>query len=172
MWPFQQVKDWFFPKEYLEYRDSLRGLVLYLPIGDIEALIAWRKRWIPYRSDTDTGKPDGKYDPLQNYNGADLTIKAKGGDCESIAAVFVEVGDSPEWTAVGWSFKHILMVYADYTAHDVAFFTDPDGKTGWIDGIAYYGDFKAMKAYYDSIDWIITYWAIVNDIGEIVKQLE
>ena len=171
MWPFKQVKNWFFPKEYLDYRDSLRGLVLYLPVGDLDALVAWRKKHIPYRSDTDTGLPDGKYDPLQNFNGADLTIKAKGGDCESIAAVYVEVGDSPEWTAAGWAWEHVCMVYADNTAHDVAFFYAPDGRTGWIDGVVYYGDLAAMRAYYDSIDWSITNWWVANDLGEIVRHL-
>ena len=171
MWPFKQVKNWFFPKEYLDYRDSLRGLVLYLPAGDLDALVAWCKKWVPYRSDTDTGLADGKYDPLQNYNGADLTIKARGGDCESIAAVYVEVGDSPEWTAAGWSFFHVCMVYANNTAHDVARFDHVDGRTGWIDGVVYYGDLAAMRAYYDSIDWSITNWWVANDLGEIVRHL-
>ena len=172
MWPFKQIKEWFFPKQYLEYRDSVVTLVAYLPVGDISALFTWEELHIPYRYDTDTGKKDGKYDRLQNYNGADLTIKAKGGDCESKASVFVEVGNSPEWTAAGWSFRHILMVYADYTAHDVALYTGPKGQTGWFDGAIYSGDYSAMKKHYDSIGWYITYWAVVNDIGQIITEID
>ena len=167
MWPFKQVKDWFFPQEYLEYRDSLRGLVLYLPVGNLDALVAWRKKHVPYRSDTDTGKPDGKYDRLQNYNGADLTIKAKGGDCESIAAVYSEVIRA--WA--GWESWHVRMVYADNTAHDVAVFCDPDGNMGWIDGAIYCGGYDDMRAFYDSIGWHIIDWQTVNDIGEHLVEL-
>ena len=167
MWPFKQAKEWFFPKEYLEYRDNLRGLVLYLPVGNLDALVAWRKEWVPYRSDTDTGLSDGKYEPLQNFNGADLTIKAKGGDCESIAAVYVEV---IAWWH-GWTAEHITMVYADNTAHDVAFFYAPDGRTGWIDGDVHYGNRADMKAYYDSIGWYITDGWVANDIGQTVSMV-
>ena len=168
MWPFKQVKNWFFPP--CEYRDSVAALVAYLPIGNLDNLLCWSKKWIPYRSDTNTGKPDGVYDPLQNYNGADLTIKAKGGDCESIAAVFVEVIDSPEWTAAGWASQHICMVYSNNTAHDVCFFDGPNG-TGWIDGAIYYGTYTDMRAYYDSIGWRIIDWWIANDLGQEITEL-
>ena len=151
-----------------EYRDSLAGLVAYLPVGDLEVLIYWRQKWIPYRSDTDTGLPDGKYDPLQNYNGADLTIKAKGGDCESIAAVFSEVIRA--WH--GWRSFHICMVYANNTAHDVAFFIDPNGRTGWIDGGVHYGHYEDMKDFYACVGWNITYWWEVNDLGEKIRSIE
>ena len=93
------------------------------------------------------------------------------GDCESIAAVYVEVGDSPEWTAAGWTWEHVVMVYEDNTAHDVGFFHHPDGRTGWIDGDVHYGDRADMRAYYDSVGWYITDWWVVNDIGQFVRPI-
>ena len=167
MWPFKQIKNWFFPPTYLEYRDSVDALVAYLPAGDLDALAAWCEKWVPYRSDTDTGKPDGIYDPLQNYNGADLTIKAKGGDCESIAAVYVEV--IAQWH--GWQSEHVYMAYADYTAHDVCYFQRPDGTTGWIDGQVWDGGYEDMYAFYKAEGWLITDWWVASDIGQEVRPL-
>ena len=162
IWLFKQIKNWFaFP----EYRDSLAALVVYLPVGDLESLLMWAKKWLPYRYDTDTGEENGKYDPLQNYNGADLTIKAKRADCESIAAVFSEV---IRWWK-GWESWHVCFVftrtYNKYEAHDVCFFKRPDGSMGWIDGQVYEGGYNAFKQHYDLIGWDICDWYIVNDMG-------
>lgn len=168
MWPFKQIKEWFaFP----EYRDSVEALLAYLPVGDLQSLIDWVAKWIPYKYDTDTGEENGKYDPLQNFNGADLTIKAKRGDCESKAAVFVEI--IRRW--FGWDAWHITFCFTrefdKYEAHDVVFFVDPDGQMGWIDGIIYYGDYKAMRQHYDLIGWAIYDWWVANDLGEKLKGI-
>lgn len=172
---FSGVKNWFFPPEYLEYRDSLRGLVEYLPPGDLDALVAWRKKHVPYKSDTDTGKPDGKYDYTQEYNGADLTIKMKAGDCESIAALYSEV---IRWWK-GWRSHHILMYFVDrkgpkkkLQGHDVAVFTTPAGKLGWIDGEIHWGGYPEMKKFYaDEWGWDIKSWWVANDIGQKVNPI-
>lgn len=172
---FKGIKEWFFPKEYLEYRDSLAGVVAYLPPGDLNALVAWRNKHLPYRSDTDTGKPDGKYDPTQEYNGADLTIKMKGGDCESLAAFCSEV--IREWK--GWSTFHVLMYFVDRTdpkktlkGHDIATFTTPSGKMGWIDGDVHWGNIHDMKKFYaDEWGWDIKSWYTASDIGQKIEAL-
>jgi len=163
MWPLRQIKAWFaFP----EYRNSVAALVAYLPVGDITSLIAWRNKWIKYKTDAGDGRgPD-------NYNGADLTIKLMFGDCESIAAVFVEV---IRWW-FGWDAVHVLFVFTcdngnTYEAHDVACYTDPHGLRGWIDGIEYCGGYSAMRKHYDAIGWKLEDWWIVNDLGQVVEAL-
>jgi hypothetical protein len=160
---FKAIKDWFFPP--LEYRDNLRDLALYLPVGNLDALVAWCNKWIPYRRDLNE---QGGFDPLQNYNGADLTIKAKAGDCESIAAVYSEVIRT--WT--GCESWHVFMLYADGKAHDVAVFTLPGGRQGWIDGQVHYGGYEAMYAYYKADGWYITDWWVVNDLGQATGELK
>lgn len=173
MWPFKQIKNWFFPREYLDYRDSLRGLIEYLPAGNLEALVAWRNTHILYRSDTGTGKPDGRYDPLQNYNGADLTIREKSGDCESIAAVYSEV--IRQWA--GWESWHVAFFFPNpdeggkYSGHDVAVFFTPDLRQGWIDGGVHYGGYEDMYAFYQAEGWVIEDWWVANDIGQNTRSL-
>jgi len=156
--PFKAIKNWFaFP----EYRDSVAALVAYLPIGDLSALMMWRKKWVPYKSD------EGNGGGLDNYNGADLSIKAKGADCESIAAVYSEViRQWPQWES--W---HVCFVFTrtdgkTYEAHDVAAFLNPKGEQGWIDGPAYYGGYNDMFAFYKAEGWHIIDWWQANDIGE------
>src|SRR3990167_171639 len=158
MWPFKQIKAWF---AWPEYRDSLAALVAYLPVGDLSALVMWRVKWVPYKSD------EGDGGGLDNYNGADLTIKAKGGDCESIAAVYSET--VRQWSQ--WESWHVCFVFTrtdgkTYEAHDVAFFVDDKGRMGWIDGGIYYGDYKAFLQAYDLQGWHIIDWWQANDIGE------
>jgi hypothetical protein len=158
-----------FLKGYSDYKDSLDALVSYLPSGDLDTLLRWGKKWIPYRHDIDK---DGKYDPLQNYNGADLTIKAKGGDCESIAAVHSEV--IRRWPK--WESWHVCMVFTrdcgdTYEAHDVAVFKDPTYGQGWIDGQIFYGDYEAMYGFYKGEGWAIVGWWEVNDLGERIRQI-
>ena len=161
--PFKAIKAWFaFP----EYRDSVAALVAYLPVGDLDSLVMWREKWIPYKSD----KGDGG--GLDNYNGADLTIKAKGGDCESIAAVYSEV--IRQWK--NWESWHVCFVFTrtegkTYEAHDVAVFIDPKGRQGWIGGDIHYGNYEDFKNYYNDIGWKIVDWFVVNDIGQKVSKL-
>lgn len=168
---FKKIKKWF---SFPEYQDSLAKLIAYLPVGRVDLLLEWALVWIPYKRDLDAQR---NYDPLQNYNGADLTIKAKSGDCESIAAVFKEVISSPEWTARGWAAEHVCFVFPnpdkprEYLGHDVCFFIGEEGGSGWIDGKIYYGDYSDMRKFYDSIGWHITDWWLVNDMGEHLTEL-
>lgn len=171
---FRGIVD--FLKGYSDYRDSVAALVAYLPEGDLETLVLWRRKWVPYRSDTDTGEADGEYDKLQNYNGADLTLKAGHGDCESRGAICKEVISSPEWAAKGWASEHIYFSFirpdGTKSAHDVAYYTHTDGRKGWIEGrIVHEGDYNDLVAHYAGLGWnIIKLWA-VNDMGEKVRDL-
>lgn len=160
---FRSLKEWFFPP-YLEYREDVKSLTEYLPAGDLDALAAWRAHHIPYVGDFDA---NGRFDKLQDFNGADLTIKAKGGDCESIAAVYIEV--IRHWK--GWRAWHVTMWYDDGSGHDVCAFTTPAGKQGWIDGVVRWGGYAEMADFYTSIDWKIKRWYEANDLGEEVKGL-
>ena len=157
---FKDIKEWFaFP----EYRDSLASLVEYLPPGNLKALIEWTDKWIPYTSDEGDGAG------LDNYNGADLTIKAKGGDCESIAAVYSEV--IRQWK--GWESWHVCFVftreYNKYEAHDIAFFVDNENRMGWIDGGIFYGGYEAFRQHYDLMGWKILDWWRASDSGERIS---
>ena len=168
---FSGIVKWFTAGN--EYRGSLKELIEYLPVGDLELLVAWRKRYIPYRSDTNTGKPEGEYDFTQEYNGADLTIKMRGGDCESIAAVYSEVIRA--WK--GWSSSHVQFTFIDENtggqlkAHDVAVFTTPSGKHGWIDGGINWGNRLDMEKFYVDWGWKLRQLWRVNDLGEKLEVL-
>lgn len=161
---WRNLRDFF--KGYSDYQPSVAALVAYLPVGDLETLRLWREKHIPYVKDTD---PKG----LDNYNGADLTIAAKGGDCESIAAVYKEV--IQRWP--GWQAWHVLFVFVEtggngtYKAHDVCVFVDPDGEQGWIDGGVCMGGYSTMRASYEALGWHITDWWVVNDIGQLVLHI-
>lgn len=171
---FGGIIKWF--KAGGEYKSSLADLIAYIPVGDLELLADWVKTHIPYRHDTDTGEADGEYDKLQNYNGADLTLKAGHGDCESRGAICKEVISSPEWAAKGWASEHIYFSFirpdGTKSAHDVAYYTHTDGRKGWIEGrIVHEGDYNDLVAHYAGLGWnIIKLWA-VNDMGEKVRDL-
>lgn len=156
---FRVIKDWFFPP--LEYKGSVKELVEYLPVGDLDVLCLWVEKWIPYVKDSDTKG-------LDNYNGADLTIKAKYGDCESKAAVFVEViSHWKNWAAghIWFSFNHNGI----YKAHDVCWYITPKGTRGWIEVAPKVGGIDEMRQYYKFIGWDIISTYCVNDIGEKVE---
>lgn len=166
MWPFKQIKAWFaFP----EYRDSVAALVAYLPVGDLNAIAEWERVHIKYTPDVDD---KGNYDPTKEYNGADLTIKMKEGDCESKAAVFVEVGNSPEWAADGWEFHHMRMVFTnregELKGHDVAYFRNTrKGVQGWFENGPHIGTYTDLRQFYlREQGWKIDDLWAVNDMGE------
>jgi hypothetical protein len=161
MWPFKGIKEWFFPKEYLEYKDNIKDVAGYLPVGDLEILKEYGKRIIPYVKDTDIKN-------LDNYNGGDLTLKLRFGDCESIAAFYVEV--VAHWE--GWVSSHIYMLYENGKAHGVAHFINPEGFSYWIDGAVYKGSYKEMFDFYKSVGWDIKEMAVVNDLGETIKEIK
>lgn len=165
---FKTIAKWFFPP-YSEYRDSVQKLVEYLPAGNLEVLCNWVSTWITYSGDFDSA---GNYDPLQNFNGADLTIRAKSGDCESIAAVFVEI--IRHWK--GWEASHISFwftdVYGIKKAHDVCYFKAPDGKEGWIEKEPIYFDNYTIIDWYKKLGWDIYRIEFVNDIGEKINKLQ
>ena len=153
---FKSIKKWFaFP----EKQDSLSALIAYIRVGEIIDLVVYTNVCLPYKFD-----PNALW---QIYEGADLAIKQGFGSCTAKAAVHSEV--IREWT--GWESYHVQMVYANNTAHDVSFFIDSDGEPGWLDGVVHYGDYYDMRVYYNSIGWQIVDWAIVNDIGQEVKEL-
>ena len=157
------IKEWFFPKEYLEPQPSLDALVAYLPVGDLAALSAWVKHNIPYHRDLDE---NGNYDKLQNYNGADLTIRARRGDCESRGAIFSEV--IRRWK--GWSSGHAYFKFVDdkgaKKAHDICWFVTPSGQHGWMENAPHFGTDKEMVKFYAGIGWKIDAIHQVNDMGE------
>ena len=159
---FKSIKDWFFPP-YMKEVKSLTELVGLIPVGDLDALCEWMNHYIPYHHDVDE---NGKYDKTQNYNGADLTIIMKRGDCESKAAVCSEV---IRWWK-GWKSGHTYFRFirngGQYEAHDICWFITPSGKHGWIEGIPHYGDTKQMIEYYAGMGWKIDYVTPVNDIGQ------
>jgi hypothetical protein len=162
---FSPIKDWFFPP-YMRKVDSLDELCAVIPVGDLGALCEWVNEFIPYRHDVAL---DGKYDPLQNYNGADLTIKAGHGDCESKAAVCSEV--IKRWK--GWTSGHHYFQFINKNmerkAPDVCWFITPQGIKGWIEGGPLYGTDKEMVEYYAvGPGWKIDNIRQVNDIGERV----
>jgi hypothetical protein len=163
--PFKQIKDWFaFPQK----QKDLAAIIAYIRVGALEDLLAYQKEFLPYRSDTDTGKPDGKYQNFKEYIGAELMILSGGGDCEDIAAFFSEV---IRWW-VGWESWHVRFVFLDQMdggkmkAHDVAFFVTDKNQMGWIDGAIYYGGYEAFRQHYNLIGWKIQDWWIANDAGE------
>ena len=160
------IKDWFFPP-YMKRAKSLKELTALIPVGNLTALCEYTNEFVPYRYDTDTGEKDGKYDPLKNYNGADLTLKAGHGDCESKAAVHCEVIRT--WGG-GWSETHLWFAFTDSygvkRAHDICFFTTPEGREGWIEGQAQFGDRNQLVEFYKGWGWSITKLYAVNDMGE------
>lgn len=165
---FKRFKDWV--TAGTEYRPDVKSLIAYLPVGDLPVLLYWQKRYIPYKRDLDD---KGNYDRTKEYNGADLTIKLRAGDCESIAAVFSEVIRA--WA--GWLSGHIMFTFYDQNeggklkGHDVAYFVTPDGRPGWIDGAVMYGGPYEMLSYYRAIGWPIQDWWYVNDLGEKLKEV-
>lgn len=173
LWPpFRQIKEWFaFPQK----QKDLAAIIAYIRVGALEDLLAYQKAFLPYRSDTDTGEPDGKYDKTQEYNGAELTIILGGGDCESLAGFFSEV---IRWWK-GWESWHVCFVftrvYNKYEAHDVCFFKRPNGSMGWMEahptpesnaGGIYEGGYEAFRQHYDLIGWEILDWWKASDTGE------
>ena len=159
---FKSIKEWFFPP-YMREVDSVNELIGLLPVGDLDALCEWVRVYIPYHHDLDE---NGKYDPLQNYNGADLTIKARRGDCESKAAVCSEV---IRWRK-GWKTGHTYFQFdnrlGERKAHDICWFIAPSGQRGWIEGTPHFGNEKEMIEYYAGAGWKIDFVQEVNDIGE------
>lgn len=171
MWPFKQIKDWFTAGSV--FQDTLAKTIAYLPVGDLRLLLDYQRLFLSY-------KPDVCPLGLDNYNGAELTIRAKGGDCESLAAFFVEV---IRWW-FGWESWHVCFVftrrYNVYEAHDVAFFKRPDGSMGWIEahpmpnsnaGGIYDGGYEAFRQHYDLAGWTILDWWETNDAGERLLEL-
>ena len=154
---FKRIKNYFCAGS--EYRPTLEALIEYLPAGDLEALNFWVNKFIPYKSDTD---PLG----LDNFNGADLTIKERAGDCESIAAIYVEVIRAWKY----WESVHVVMLW-EKSGHDVCFFKTPSGSTGWIDGKIFWGGIPDLKKYYGTERKILSLF-YVNDIGEKLIDLD
>ena len=159
---FKAIKEWFFPS-YMVRVHTLTDLIILIPVGNLDALCEWVREFLPYHHDIDE---NGNYDPHQNYNGADLTIKAGRGDCESKAAVCSEVIRS--WK--GWQSGHTWFRFTnelgEIKAHDICWFIMPSGRRGWIEGRPFYGEVKDMIEYYAGIGWKIDMVYNVNDIGE------
>lgn len=148
-----------------KYKGSLKELIEYLPVGDLTVLTFWINKFIPYKYDTDAA---GNYDALQNYNGADLTIRMRCGDCESKAAIFVEVIRA--WP--GWDSYHILLEYDCPPYHDIGFFVAPDGSSGFFEGVVKYGSIADVKKYFTRPGQTVVALYLVNDIGEKIKRLD
>lgn len=146
-----------------EYRDNLPALIKYLPKDDLYILDFWFKKFLlpNYRPDTD---PLG----LDNFNGADLTLAAHGGDCESLHAVIVEV-----LRAWGWDVDHCVVFFKRLPHHDFAIYKKPDGSPGWYDYGINEGNIKDLKSYLETRykNTVLELWA-VNDIGEKIKRLD
>lgn len=161
--PFKAIKDWFFPKEYLEPQPNLDALVAYLPVGDLAALAAWVRQNIPYHLDIDE---NGRFDKTQDYNGADLTIKMGRGDCDSKGAVFSEVIRRWKGWQSGHSYFQFTNAKGERKAHDVCWFITPSGQKGWMENAPLFGSNKEMVEFYAGIGWKIDNIYPVNDIGE------
>jgi len=164
---------WQFYTAGRKFQNTLAKTIAYLPVGNLYVLKRYQETFLPYKSDLDA---QGRYDKTQEYNGAELTIMLKGGDCESLAAFFSEIIRA--W--LGWESWHVMFVFIDdsdgeYKAHDVAFFKRPNGTVGWIDGWAesnflHEGGYEAFVPFYATWGWYVEGWWLVNDMGEKLQQ--